>query len=206
MKKNTFLFITLFIMFSTFSCKKEQKEVVEKEQNVTKYIIDAKNTVINWTAYKTTEKIPVKGVFNKVEILNSSTAANPIEVLKDIEFKIPVNSIFSKDSIRDYKLTTFLFGTMKNTSQIEGTINLDNNGKGNASITMNGLTKNIPVTYEVHGNDIKINTTIELDNWQAQMAITALNEVCLEKHKAADGVSKTWSEVDISVVVKTVTN
>jgi len=206
MKKNTILFFALLIVLSTSSCTNEKKEVVDKKEEAVNYIIDTKNTVINWTAYKTTEKIPVKGVFNKVEISKSSTAANPVELLKNIEFKIPVNSIFSNDSIRDYKLTTFLFGTMKDTDQIKGTINLENNGKGNASVTMNGFTKKVPVMYEVQGNDIKINTTIELDNWQAQLAIAALNEVCLDKHKAADGISKTWSEVDISILVKTTTN
>lgn len=206
MRKVLVLSLAILFIFNISSCKNDKKESVEKEQVVKKYIIDSKNTVINWTAYKTTEKIPVKGVFSEVEIINSSPAANPVEVLQNIKFKIPVNSIFSNDSIRDYKLTKFLFGSMKNTNYIEGTIDLDNNGSGQASLTMNGLTKKTLVTYEVHGNDISINTKIDLNNWKAQLAIAALNEVCLEKHKAADGVSKTWSEVDLLINVKTITN
>ena len=194
--------IILLLIFST-SCKKEKEVLSKKTVDTKNYIIDSKNTVINWTAYKTTEKIPVKGIFKQVEISNVTSASNPVEVIKNVKFIIPVNSIFSNDSIRDFKLTTFLFGKMTNTSHIIGKASLQDNGKGEASITMNGLTKKVPLTYEVHGNDIQINTKIELNNWQGQLAIAALNEVCLEKHKAADGISKTWSEVALNIQIKT---
>ncbi len=202
MKKSIiFTAFSLLILF-TYSCKKTTKEPIQKSN----YSIQNKDVKIKWTAYKTTEKVPVKGTFKTVEIENITNAINPVEIFKNLEFSIPVNSIYSKDSIRDFKLRESLFGTMKNTSKIKGTISLDNNGKGEAIISLNGLDKTVPVSYEVNGENIKINTKIDLDNWQAQAAIMALNEVCNEKHKAADGISKTWSEVDIEVNVKTTKN
>ncbi len=192
---------SLLLMFS-FSCKKTTKTPIQE----TNYSIENDNITLSWTAYKTTEKVPVKGTFKEIEIENVTKALNPAEVIKDVKFSIPINSIFSKDSIRDFKLRESLFGTMKNTSKIKGTISLDINGKGEATISLNGIDKTIPVSYEILEDNIKINTKIDLDNWQAQAAITALNEVCSEKHKAADGISKTWSEVDIEVIVKTTKN
>ena len=113
--------IILLLIFST-SCKKEKEVTSEKTTDTKNYIIDTNNSVINWTAYKTTEKIPVKGVFKEVTIINKIQAENPLEAINNLEFEIPVSSIFSNDSIRDYKLTTFFFGVMKNTLHLKGKI------------------------------------------------------------------------------------
>ncbi len=202
MKKYLFYIAFSLLLIFSYSCKKTTKEPVQKSN----YTIANENITLSWTAYKTTEKVSVKGTFKEIEIENITKGINPVEVINDVKFSIPVNSIYSKDSIRDFKLRESLFGTMKNTSKIKGTISIDNNGKGEATISLNGLDKTIPILYEVHGENIKINAKIDLNNWQAQAAIAALNEVCSEKHKAADGISKTWSEVDIEVNIKTTKN
>lgn len=204
MKKIVIVAILAMFVLNLTSCKKEKEVTTKKNENAKKYIIDSKTAVVHWTGYKTTDKVPVKGTFKQVDITNVTPADNPVEVINNVKFSIPVNSIFSNDSIRDFKLTNFLFGKMKSTSHINGEVSLKDDGKGEASITMNGFTKNVPVSYEMHGNDIKINAKIDLNNWQAQVAVAALNEVCSEKHKAADGKSVTWSEVDIMVELKTV--
>jgi hypothetical protein len=80
---------------------------------------------------------------------------------------------------------------------------MENDGNGAVDLTMNGLTKSFPYSYEVNGETIDLNATIELDNWQAQAAIAALNEVCFDMHKGADGISKTWTDVAINVQIKT---
>lgn len=204
MKKIVIVAILAMFVLNLTSCKKEKEVTTKKNENAKKYIIDSKTAVVHWTGYKTTDKVPVKGTFKQVDITNVTPADNPVEVINNVKFSIPVNSIFSNDSIRDFKLTNFLFGKMKSTSHINGEVILKDDGKGEASITMNGFTKNVPVSYEMHGNDIRINAKIDLNNWQAQVAVAALNEVCSEKHKAADGKSVTWSEVDIMVELKTV--
>ena len=205
MKKLLFLSLILTVFLTVTSCKKEKQNTTDNDVAVKNYIIDTQNSVINWTAYKTTEKIPVKGVFKTVDIKKSKPAANPIEVLQDLEFEVPVSGIFSKDSIRDYKLVTYFFGVMDNTLNLSGKVNIQENGKGNISLTMNGITKELPFTYEVKGEIIEMKASMDLDTWQAQAAIAALNEVCNEKHKAADGISKTWNEVALQIEVKTLT-
>jgi len=206
MKKIITIVLLSVLIGNLSSCKKEKEVSVTKSEVLKNYVIDSKNTVVHWTGYKTSDKIPVKGIFKQIKISNVKSAANPVEVIKNMKFIIPVNSIFSNDSIRDFKLTNFLFGKMINTAHIIGKASLQDNGKGEASITMNGFTKMVPLTYEVHGDDIKINAKIELNNWQAQAAVVALNEVCSEKHKGSDGESVTWSEVDVMVELRTVKN
>lgn len=188
------LFLVSIGLFFT-SCKKEVKKA-----DPIQYTIEPKTTTINWTAYKTTDKIPVKGVFNTVNIAKTTTTTNPFEAVNQIEFSIPVNSINSKNEGRDAKLINAFFGSMTDTQNIKGKIDLGDNGKGNVAITMNGITANLPITYTISGQLIEMDATMNLDNWKTKLAIDALNKVCNEKHKGKDGISKTWSEVNIHIV------
>jgi polyisoprenoid-binding protein YceI len=163
------------------------------------YSVDAKTSVIKWTAYKTTDKVPVSGTFKTIEVLNPKVANTAKEALNGIEFKIPVNSIDSKNPGRDAKLVKDFFGTMKDTQYLSGTIKIQDNGKGFVYLKMNGIGKDFPITYVISDQIVEINATLNLDNWQAKTAIDALNKVCFDKHKGADGISKTWSEVNLNI-------
>lgn len=202
--RNAFYYSILFLMITIVSCKEKKTEPSQSKSESLNYSIELENTVLNWTAYKTTDKIPVKGVFQEVKIINKVASTSVIGVLDGLEFEIPVASIFSKDSIRDWKLKEYFFGVMKNTLKLTGKFHAKENGKGKISLTMNGLTNELPFTYEVQGDEIEVNATMDLDTWQAQFAIESLNVVCNDKHKAADGISKTWNEVAINAQIKVV--
>jgi hypothetical protein len=88
---------------------------------------------------------------------------------------------------------------MENTTNILGEIHMQNENSGSVDITMNGITQTLPITYVVDGQMVTIEAVMDLDNWKAQAAITALNTVCAELHTGEDGISKTWSEVKIEV-------
>ena len=191
-------------MFTAVSCKEKKTEPSQSKSDPVNYSIDLQTTVLNWTAYKTTDKIPVKGVFEEVKISNNKASTSVIGVLDGLEFEIPVSSIYSKDSIRDWKLKEYFFGVMKNTLKLTGKFHTEENGKGKISLTMNGLTKDLPFIFEVQGDEIGVNATMDLDTWQAQAAIESLNVVCNDKHKAADGISKTWSDVTINAQIKVI--
>lgn len=195
-------FPLLIIALSIVSCKKEVKEK-EVEKAISQYNLNAESISLEWTAFKTSDKVPVKGTFTKIDLKNSPIGGNPVEVIENLKFSIPVNTIFTKDTIRDGKLKKFLFGNMMNTSTIDGEVSLNDDGTGEALISMNGMEKSVPVNYEVNGEDIKITAAFDLNNWQAQAALEALNQACFELHKGPDGVSKTWSNVEILVNVKT---
>lgn len=202
--KNILFYSLICLFISLNSCKKEKTESLEKKEAIKSYSLDVKNSTVNWTAYKTSDKVPVKGVFNEINIVKSSKATNQVDVLKGLEFEIPVTSIFSKDSIRDGKLNKFFFEVMKNTSKLKGTFSIEGEEKGKISLTMNGLTKDLPFDYTVEGENIDINAVMNLDNWEAQAALATLNEACKVLHTGADGVSKTWNEVAINAKIKTV--
>lgn len=202
--KKVFLFALILVLsINTISCKKEKKSAGENYISEKSYIVDTDKSVINWTAYKTTDKVAVNGTFKTVKIKSSNLAENPVEVLNGLEFEIPVASVFTKDTIRDSKIKQSFFGAMENTKSLHGKISMDENGTGNIDLTMNGITKSFPYAYEVRGEKIDLNAIIDLQNWQAQAAIHALNAVCFDMHKGADGISKTWNDVAINIQVKT---
>jgi len=197
MKKFYTLSLLLIVIATISSCKKNVKK--ETKQIEKGYAVEAATTTINWIAYKTTSKVPVKGQFTKVIIENTKTATTALEALNGLKFKIPVSSLFTKDTIRDAKLKKFFFGTMKDTDVISGTISMKNETSGSVELTMNGISQFLPITYVISDQMVTIEALMDLDNWQAQLAIETLNTVCKDLHSGDDGISKTWSEVKIEV-------
>ncbi len=201
MKKTTLLLIALSIIMTT-SCKKEKTVVVPVAENSNAKIFSVigETSLVKWTANKTTDKVAVKGKFNTINITNSKKAATVKEALNGILFSIPVSSIFSNETTRDSKLKEFFFGAMKNTEFISGTFDI--NDKGNfANITMNGISKTVPIDLKIDGQTAKFSNTLNLNDWDLGDAVSSLNKACFDLHKGADGVSKTWDEVEIEGII-----
>ncbi|MCF6279967.1 MAG: YceI family protein [Flavobacteriaceae bacterium] len=204
-KKNTILSVLLFSLLF-ISCKTDVKNTINSNKDKV-YSIEPLTTKIGWTAYKTTDKVAVKGEFTKINV-TPKQASSAKEVLNGLEFSIPVSSVFSNNKERDGKLKQFFFGIMDNTELLSGTLTTTSNNKGTASLTMNGITHSFPVEYMISGQMITLSGTLNLDDWKATKAIQSLNKACFDLHKGADGISKTWSEVKINIAtylkVKTV--
>jgi polyisoprenoid-binding protein YceI len=203
MKKILNYALILIFTFVLASCEKEKKSV-EKTTATKSYVIDALKSTVQWTAYKTTDKLPVKGTFKEINILNMNEGSSAPASLEGLEFEIPVSSIFTNDTIRDTKLNTFFFAIMENTLSLKGVFSVENETKGNLALTMNGLTKDLPFSYEMSRDTILINTKMDLNIWQTQAALESLHQACLALHTGPDGVSKTWDEVAISAKILTV--
>lgn len=197
MKKIFVLSLLLVTALFFTSCKKKEKKETKPIENL--FSVEAKTTVINWTAYKTTSKVPVKGQFSKITIENTKKASTAMEALNGLKFSIPISSLFTNDTIRDSKLKKFFFGTLKNTNLISGTITMNNETSGSVDITMNGISQVLPISYVISDQMVTIEAIMDLDNWQAQAAIEALNTACKDLHTGNDGVAKTWNEVKIEV-------
>ena len=196
--------ITLLIVISIgiTSCKQEKKEtktdVPTQVEATEKFVVKPEATSVKWTAYKTTEK---KGVAGEFAILNfeNKEGASPQEALNNLSFSIPVSSLFTKDETRDAKLKEFFFGAMLDTELLKGTIKYANNVCV-ASITMNGVTNDLPLEVSItDGRRVSMTGTMGLKNWDALGALESINKACFDLHKGPDGVSKTWEDVAIEV-------
>jgi polyisoprenoid-binding protein YceI len=182
----------------TTSCKKEEKTeiVVEPVTETSGLQIIADSTKVNWTAFKTTEKVGVDASFQSIELKDTKTGETPEEVLEGATFTIPVSSIFTNNADRDAKILKFFFGTLKNTELLSGTINF-REGKCYMTLTMNDVTKQIVTEYTYENKLFTLASTLNLVEFGGEKAVAAINQACYELHKGKDGVSKTWELVDI---------
>jgi len=201
MKKLTLSLITIALISFT-SCKDEKKETTKEAETTevkkeVSYMVDPSATEIQWTAYKTTAKTPVSGVFKSINF-EKKTGTTPIEALNGLEFSIPVSSLFSKNEERDGKLIASFFGSMLNTEFLKGKIAITEESC-EITITMNDTMHTIPFKFDIKENQVRFKGTMNMEDWNIQGAIKALNKVCFDLHKGDDGVSKTWNDVVIQV-------
>jgi polyisoprenoid-binding protein YceI len=201
MKKIIVLALTLSV-FAT-SCKKDPKTEVPVEEVKTETSglqIISDSTKVNWTAFKTTEKTPVGGSFQSIELKDVKVGETPEAVLESASFSIPVSSLFTNNPDRDSKLKTIFFGALKNTEMIGGTLNFREE-KCYMTLTINDVTKQIVAEYTFENKLFTLNSTINLDEFNAEEAVALLNTACFDLHKGKDGISKTWNLVDIKGTV-----
>lgn len=200
MKLSVVAILSLLFIACSSEEKTEETLVVEevKKQTCT-YAYDAASTSVNWTAYKLSSKDAVKGKFDSVMVENVTISEVAEEVLVGSNFTIYTPSLNSGDGERDPKIINSFFNVMKETTTITGKILEANNGNAKIQLTMNGASLEIPATYEVVENEIKLKTTINVPDWGAQNALDELNKVCSIRHTGEDGVKKLWPDVDVVV-------
>lgn len=202
MKSKFNVLLIAILAISLVSCLNGKKKSVKKaELGFT--VIDS-SASIKWTAYKTTDKLPVSGIFKTINVTKSASGKTALLALNNVDFNIPVSSIFSNNEERDGKLQKMFFNVMANTTLLKGTIHANADNMGSLDVTMNGNTASLPLTFTVVGDTIKFKGLMNLDQWQATAALETLNKACFDLHKGKDGVSKTWNDVliEASVVVK----
>ena len=203
------------LVIATFSCKNTNKENLHnfkrldgktkhshKEEH-TQFSLVNDSIKVSFTAYKTTEKLPVSGIFKTVNITKSNTATTALEAMNGTEFSIPVSSLFTNDltRTRDPKLLMFFFAVLKNTELISGTFKVKGE-RCSLDVTLNGETAKIPLeTKMLTENKYTFTGVMNLKKWNAAEAITSINKACEVLHTGADGVSKTWSEVAVKTQV-----
>ncbi|MEO9511486.1 MAG: hypothetical protein ABJN84_00820 [Flavobacteriaceae bacterium] len=198
--------IVLGLIFVTgLSCKQAKKEKEEMKSAQTYGIVED-STTVRFTAYKTMDKKPVGGTFTKVD-LKYTEAETPMETLDGLEFSIPVSSLFTNDTTntRDPKIIHFFFNVMAQTSSITGVFNFDDDKNCSVNLSMNGISEQLPLEYEVtNGTHINFTGVMDLKKWNALEALASLNKACEQLHTGPDGVSKTWEDVAInaSIVLK----
>lgn len=204
------IFTCLLLSTALFiSCKKDSttNTTTKKEsQQEASYSIDSNASEVHWTAYKTTAKKAVKGVFTKLNITTPNNSTTKHGVFENLGFEIPVSSFFSKDETRDTKIKALFFGVMDNTSLISGKFSKingnDSEGQMTLSLIMNNNTVDVPMTYSITNNIVSLNGNIDnLMDWKMDKAFNTLHKACELLHTGEDGISKTWQDVAISATV-----
>ncbi len=176
----------------------ETSEVKSQEKEKI-YSINTDSIALQWTAYKTTQRIGVNGSFDSISINSEKTSGTIIELLANTKINISTASVNSNNEIRDPKIVAFLFGKFSVPNEILATVDSANAEKAYISITMNGVTKPVEANYTVKDNVLEIIANVNTPDWNAEAGLAALNNECEDLHKGEDGISKLWPEVSIAI-------
>jgi hypothetical protein len=202
--KNTLIFTVftalIFGMLSSCTPKNNTETSEVKSQEKEKiYSINTDSIALQWTAYKTTQRIGVNGSFDSISINSEKTSGTIIELLANTKINISTASVNSNNEIRDPKIVAFLFGKFSVPNEILATVDSANAEKAYISITMNGVTKPVEANYTVKDNVLEIIANVNTPDWNAEAGLAALNNECEDLHKGEDGISKLWPEVSIAI-------
>lgn len=152
---------------------------------------------IDFKAFKTPLKIGVGGTFNSVNVKRDITEGSDISSLvKDAELEIDTKSVNSNNGARDAKLVAFFFDKMVSTTikaKIMSTSGDLLNGHVVLNVSMNGVSRDVPMSYIVKDKKFIASGTIDLADFNALDALSSINKACFDLHKG-----KTWQDVSLS--------
>lgn len=194
MKKIILPLIMVALAFT--SCKKNEAKVEQPKEEMA---VEAKspernfNYRLEWTAFKTPEKVGVKGTFNTISISDFKNSGDLEQDLKDATFTIDTASINSSDAGRDAKLRDGFFGLL--TGNISGKFIDFKDGKATVEIKMNDVSVQKEFAYTTTETSLKLNGTIDIiSDFKGDKAFNSIHELCKDLH-----LGKTWTDVAISV-------
>ncbi|MCX6180999.1 MAG: YceI family protein [Bacteroidetes bacterium] len=167
------------------------------------YSYDSAATEIGFGAFKTTARKEVKGSFVSFEISGTKESDTLLNVFSNATFSINIQGLGTGDISRDFKIKKF-FSALKGTSVITGSVkSVDkDSSKITLLIKLNEIEKDLVLTYTINGDEIVLNGSLNLIDFSAEKALFGLNKACEDLHKGADGVSKTWPDVNIYLSTK----
>ena len=164
-----------------------------------------------WTAYKTTEKAPVSGGFTTTTLSPTVAAPSLAGALDGVTMTIDPASVSSGNEGRDLTLRDKYFGLFTPTTEFTaGVVSVkgdDTKGTIDLNIGMNGVSKTVPFTYDLAADGtLSAKASIEMMDFGLQAAFDSIHEACKLLHTGADGVSKTWTDVALTVTAKIAKN
>ncbi|MDX1386599.1 MAG: YceI family protein [bacterium] len=168
------------------------------------YSTDPKTIKLEWTAYKFTDKTPVKGGFRTTAIQGFPSGDSLADLAKKLRMDIDGASIESGDPGRNVTVKDFFFNELnppfKMAAVVKDLQGTDTQGNLMIEIDMNGVTKEVPFEYTATPEGaITAKGGINLMNWNLKKAFDSIHSACEELHTGPDGISKTWDVVDLQI-------
>ncbi len=155
---------------------------------------------LKFTGYKFTDKTAVSGMFKEIDWDYKKKAKDIAELLKGTKIKIDSYSIDAGNEARNVNITEGLFKHWGG-RYIEGEVVDVNTEQGYAKVDMKiGKAKReVFFQYAKQGSEVVLTSTLDLLQLGFGSAFGKLAKMCAGVHTGADGVTKTWSVVDLEV-------
>ena len=175
------------------------------------YALKTDGVQTEWTAFKFTSKAAVKGTFSDSTLEGPQSATTLTALAEGLSMKIIGKSVKTGNPGRDATVAGFFFGFMKDDGNITGKATRvegnDSAGTVHIDITMNGETRDVPFAYTISKDgSVAANASIDILDFRMQPAYNQIHKACEEQHTGDDGISKTWTQVDLSLKGSFTTN
>lgn len=175
------------------------------------YSLSEEGVKAEWTAFKFTSKAGVKGHFADTRLEGPREAATLTALAEGLSMQIDGKSVKTGNPGRDVTITTFFFGFMKNGGAISGKATRvegnDKNGKVHIDVTMNGVTRDVPFDYTITPEGgVQANASVDMLDFGLQGAHEQIHKACEQQHTGEDGISKTWTQVDLALSGRFISN
>lgn len=201
MNATTLIKISFIALVLSACGGKQADETVSKKEDAEGcfYTYNSSSSVLEWTAFKFTEKKGVTGTFTEIIISGSEGSDDPAALLSSLSFKIPTNTVETQNEERNGKISSIFFKALS-TDTIRGAVKKLDLEKGEAliDIQMNGIRKEVKGNCSFSEGNFSFKATIDVNDWKGEEAINSLNKACKDLHTGEDGISKLWSTVDLS--------
>lgn len=200
MKTNNVIISGLCLLLIASSCK-ESDDTQEKDLSTSEtvgcfYSYNKGTSNFEWTAFKTSDKVPVKGSFNEITV-ESESGDDAKAVIESIRFSMKTSSVETNDESRNGKIAKHFFEVI-NTPTIDGKVkSLGANNEAVITVSMNGVDVDIKGDYTLEERVFTFKSSIDVSAWNALNGIKALNKECNDLHTGPDGVSKLWSDIEL---------
>ena len=168
------------------------------------YSVGENAVKVEWTAFKLTEKVGVTGTFNTTKLSGPREASSLMALAEGLSMKIDGRSIESNNPGRNATVSEFFFGKFVPSAEIVGKVQ---SVEGDASkgtlqiaITMNDTTRTVPFAYTIsEEHAVEATATIDMMDFALQKPFDSIHQACEEQHTGPDGVSKTWTDVELKL-------
>ena len=168
------------------------------------YSLSKEGVKAEWTAFKFTSKAGVKGHFADTELTGPREAATLTALAEGLSMQIVGKSVKTGNPGRDVTISTFFFSFMKDGGAISGKATSvdgdDAKGKVHIDVTMNGVTRDVPFDYTIAKDGaVQATASIDMLDFGLEGAHEQIHKACEQQHTGEDGISKTWTQVDLAL-------
>lgn len=159
--------------------------------------LDLQNATTTWTAYKTEDKTPVSGSFEKIEYKFGKNINDIAKTLEGATAVIDPMSADLQDEVKNANVRGYFFAHFAKKDSIK--VKFSNvflaKDKGSllASVNMNGKTIKVPMQIEISNGKLVAKGVIDILAFGAKDALKALATQCFDLHSGI-----TWPQVEIS--------
>lgn len=171
------------------------------------YAVDPNGISLVWTAFKFSEKTAVNGKFNTRTVSGPTSASSPVELARGLAMEIDGASVETDNPARNATIGEFFFGKFKPSAKIRASVadvkGDDQKGTIDMKVTMNEVSRVVPFAYTVTpAGEVTAKGSIDMLDFALKDAHDSIHQTCEELHKGKDGVSKTWTDVDLTLTGK----